>query len=69
MVNIVAKHVNAKRTTLIVRFYTELKQTVLNMWYVETMGVRRREKRAFPPLAIGTKKKILENQSQQLNSN
>jgi len=30
-----------KRMTIIVRFYTELKQAVLNSWYVKTMGVRR----------------------------
>jgi len=27
--------------TIIVRFYTELKQTVLNPWYAKTMGIRR----------------------------
>jgi len=47
-VNIVAKHVNAKRMTILwVRFYTERKQTVLDAWYVKTVGVRRGSKRAF----------------------
>jgi len=32
-VNIVAEHVNAKRMTIIVLFYTELKQTIFNSWY------------------------------------
>jgi len=32
-VNIVAEHVNAKRMTIIVLFYTELKQTTFNSWY------------------------------------
>jgi len=32
------------------RFHTELKQTVLNSWYVETMGVHREGKRAFYPV-------------------
>jgi len=27
--------------------FTEYKQTVLNSWYVETVGVRRGSKRAF----------------------
>jgi len=39
--NIVAEHVNAKRMTIIVRLYTKIKKTVLNSWYVKTMGVRR----------------------------
>jgi len=26
--------------TIIVRFYVELKQTDLNLWYVKTMGVK-----------------------------
>ena len=49
-VNIVAKHVNAERITIILRFYTEIKQTVLNSWYVKTMSVRRGAKRTFAPL-------------------
>jgi len=32
-VNIVAEHINAKIMTIIVVFYTELKQTILNSWY------------------------------------
>jgi len=54
-VDIVAEHVNAKRMAIIVRFYIELKKTVLNSLYVKTMDVRRRSKRAFSPLEIGTK--------------
>jgi len=38
-----------------VRFYTELKQTVLNLWYVKTMSI-------CPPLEIATKTQVfLEN--------
>jgi len=48
--------------TIIVRFYTELKQTVLNSWYVKTKAIRRGAKRAFDPLEIGTKNEnFLEN--------
>jgi len=32
-VNIAADHVNAKRMTILVLFYTELKQTIFNPWY------------------------------------
>jgi len=61
-VNIVSEHVNAKRMTVIVRFCTELKQTVLNSWYVKTMGVGRRELAFSPFLEIGTKNQnFLEN--------
>jgi len=38
--------------TIIVRFYTELKQTVLNSWYIKTMVVRR-GKRHLPPWKLG----------------
>jgi len=59
-VNIVIEHVNAKRMTILwVRFCTELKQTVLNSWYVKAMGVRRVVKTGFfPSLEIGTKNQI-----------
>jgi len=40
-VNIAAEHVNAKRMTITVYFYTELKETILYSWYVKTIGVRR----------------------------
>jgi len=47
---------------IIVRFYTALKQTVLNSWYVKIMGVPRGGTCICPPLKIGTKKQnILEN--------
>ena len=46
--NIAAEHVNAKRMTTIVRFHNELKQTVLNSWCVNAMGVRRGETGIFP---------------------
>jgi len=36
----VAEHVNAKSMTIIVRFYTEHKQAILNSWYVKTMSIR-----------------------------
>jgi len=39
-VNIIAKHVNAKRMTIMGVFCTQLKQTVLNSWNVKTSGVR-----------------------------
>jgi len=40
---------------LLVRFYIELKQTVLNSWYVKTMSI-------FPSLEITTKyQTFLEN--------
>jgi len=42
-INFVAESVNAKRMTITVHFYTELKQTVLNLWYVKITGVRREE--------------------------
>ena len=43
-----------KEWLLCVRFYTELKQTVSNAWYVKTMGVRRVvETRIFSSLEIG----------------
>jgi len=42
----VAEHVNAKRMTIIVRFYIEHKQTILNSWYDKTMDISR-EERAF----------------------
>jgi len=45
-VNIVSKHVKAKRMIAIVRFHTELKQTDLNSWYVKDMGVHK-GKQAF----------------------
>jgi len=32
-VNIVAEHVNAKRMTIIVLFYTELRETIFISWY------------------------------------
>jgi len=32
-----------------VYFYTELKQTVLNLWYVKSMGVRRGVKTGANP--------------------
>ena len=42
-----------------VHFYTALKQTVLNSWYVKTMGVRRVvETGNFSSLEIGTKNQI-----------
>jgi len=46
-----------------VRFCTELKQTVLNLWYDKTMSVRRVvETGIFSSLEIGTKNKnFLEN--------
>jgi len=39
------------------RFYTELKQTVLNSWYFKTMGVHREIKTGICPSRpkIGTK--------------
>jgi len=45
-VDIVAEYVNAKRMTVVVHFFTKLKQTVLNSWHVKTTGVRKGE-RAF----------------------
>jgi len=52
-----------KRITLWVRFCTELKQTVLNSWYIKTMGVCRVAKTGiFSSLEIGTKNQnFLEN--------
>ena len=49
-VNIVAGHVNAKRMTIIVLFYTELKQTIFNLWY-STLEPRAAAggERAFAP--------------------
>jgi len=45
-----------------VRFYTKLKQTVLNSRYVKTMGVRKGGKEHCPSLNIGTKhQNFLEN--------
>jgi len=41
LITIVAEHVNANKITIIVRFYTKLKQTVLNSWHVKPMSVRR----------------------------
>jgi len=41
--------------SIIVRFYSELKQTVLNPWYVRTMGVRSGGKGHFTSMEIGTK--------------
>jgi len=47
--------------TTILRFYTKLKQPVLNSWYVKTMGVRRGQNGHFP-LETGTKNQnFLEN--------
>jgi len=41
------------------RFCTELKQTVLNLWYVKTMGVRRVvEKGIFSSLEMELRTKI-----------
>jgi len=50
-VSIVAEHVNAKRMAIIVLFYTELKQIILNSWYStsETWAAVG-EERAFAPL-------------------
>jgi len=52
------------------RFYTEVKQIVLNSWYVKTMGVHRRETGIFPSqLEIGTKNQNFQKTwRQQLNS-
>jgi len=52
-----------KEWLLLVRFCTELKQTVLHSLYVKTMGVLRVVKPGiFPSLEIGTKNhKFLEN--------
>jgi len=49
-VNIVAGHVNAKRMTIIVLFYTEIKQTIFNLWY-STLEPRAAAggERAFAP--------------------
>jgi len=48
-----------KEWLLWVRFCTELKQTVLNSWYVKAMGVRTVVKTGiFPSLEIGTKNQI-----------
>ena len=57
-VNIVAEHVNARRMTVIVRFYTELKQIVLNTRYIKTMGVRREGNGHLTPLKMGLRIKI-----------
>jgi len=47
---------------IIARIYTELKQNVLNSWYVKTMSVRTRSKRGFSPLESETKNQnFLEN--------
>jgi len=44
-----------KEWLLLVRFYTELEQTVLKWWYSKTMGI-------FPSLEIATKNQnFLEN--------
>ena len=52
-----------KEWLLWVRFYTELKQTVLNSWYVKTTGVHRGIKTGiWPWLEIETKNQnFLEN--------
>jgi len=47
IVNIVFEHVNAKRMTIIVRLYTELKHTVLILWYVKIMVIRRGKRPLF----------------------
>jgi len=48
--------------TIIVCFYTELNQTVLNSWFVKAMGVSRRGNGYFPPWKIGAKNQnFLEN--------
>jgi len=44
--------------TIIVRFYTEFKQTILNAWCVKTIGGRRGAQ-AFAPWQLGVKIKIL----------
>jgi len=47
-----------KRITNLVRFYTELKQTVLNLWYVKTMGIRSEGETGICPLEMGLRIKI-----------
>jgi len=51
-----------KKWLLWVRFYIELKQTVLNSWYVKTVGVRRGKNGHCPSVETGNKhQNFLEN--------
>jgi len=58
-VNIVAEHINAKRTTIIARFYTELNQTDLNCSSTSKPRACAGGNGHLTPLEIGTKNQIL----------